>query len=57
MRPEDIVHKLKSSSWWRGTETMWCGITADEDITTGTWFSSVDCQGCLAALAAAGKKP
>jgi hypothetical protein len=54
MAAKDVVHEKQSSSWWGGTETMWCGVTADKgDLSTAY---PVDCSGCLTALKKAGKK-
>ena len=51
-----MVHEVRSSSWWNGTWTTWCGMTVAKKDVDRMWLASVDCDGCKAALRAAGKK-
>lgn len=55
---EDVWHEKKESKFWSGTQIMWCGIEADSKVVTSSWWRSVTCTGCKAAMAAAkaGKK-
>jgi hypothetical protein len=45
-----IIHLKKSSSWWNGTVTAMCGLTVPKEDVVRTWFASLNCPGCRAAI-------
>ncbi len=49
---KDIIHRLKSRSWWDGSVTAMCGQTYGPDYYRESWFSigRITCPGCRAAL-------
>ena len=56
-RPEPL-HLVAKTSWWNGTFTTYCGITAPRKGSKSPWFPSAKdkCAACLAVWVANGGK-
>ncbi|MFE0027083.1 hypothetical protein [Amycolatopsis sp. NPDC059021] len=46
---KDVMHELKSKSWWDGSAEMWCGLKFKAGKHAGYIFASVSCPACKAA--------